>query len=273
MNTKKENPAADPANEVKAEVTETTTPVKEVKIEVTETTAPEVVEKPTEPAATPVAPAAAQPAAPAAPAATQPAGPGLFSRVGKSLTRICRSVGLYKYSVLAKAPMTFVRERGIALLHAVKQDVRETRAQGRDYVHHVKSVIKARNRLKEQAWNDAKSALNRWEILAKRAAASISDAPEGTESEVTQAVMMELATIVEVEFRAIVPEDVSVMTDELTKLLRKNDSETAIRSIIEDMISQRESKRVSTMRMAGSSGDLDRDIDAMQKNTAAPACA
>lgn len=215
-------------------------------------------------------PEPAAPVAPTTPEAIKPAGPSLFSRFGKSLTRICRSVGLYKYSVLAKAPMTFVRERGIALFHAVRQDVRETRAQGRDYVTHIKGVVQARNRLKDQAWSDAKSALRRWEILASRAAASISDAPEGMESEVTQAVMSELATIVETEFRAIVPDDIAIMTGELAKLLRSNDSETAIRSIIEDMVGQKENRRVTTMQMAGASGTLDHDIAAMR---AAPAAA
>ena len=141
-------------------------------------------------------------------------------------------------------------------MYAMESAADEAEIQGDQYLRHVKEVNKARNRLMSQAVSDARQVISRWQALAAQAASRISVMAPDKQQEASEKEMILLAATVEVDFRALVPEDILKLASEISAAVTDGKAADFIKNLVHNLDKGRHKKRATAVQMAGGSDAL-----------------
>jgi len=160
-------------------------------------------------------------------------------------------IGLGPKNPHTSAPLDYVRIRTADLLHSVETDAEEARLQGAAYVEHIRKVVDTRNRLKTNAIADARHVINRWEALADQSAARIAALPADQQAEAARREMQALVAAVEVDFRTLVPEDITLMANQLSSAILAGEGDSAIAAMVNNLSRAKTKKTTTAYKMTG----------------------
>ena len=160
-------------------------------------------------------------------------------------------IGLGPKNPYTSAPLDYVQIRTADLLHSVETDAEEARLQGAAYVEHIRKVVETRNRLKTNAIADARHVINRWEALADQSAARIAALPADQQAEAARREMQALVASVEVDFRTLVPEDITLMANQLSSAILAGEGDSAIAAMVNNLSRAKTKKTDTAYKMTG----------------------